>query len=183
MKFSLINLLLFKLGWAAAVFSATYGEAWIGAATIAAIAAINLAMAAQPRRELLLLIAAATVGLIWESVLTAQGVLIYAQSPSVPVAPYWIVAMWILLATTLNVSMRWMKKSPWLALLFGAIGGPLSFIAGEKIGAVVFPQPTLAIVVISIGWAVLVPAMLRIADIFNGHTTAALEPAVTGGQA
>ncbi|MEM1260819.1 MAG: DUF2878 domain-containing protein [Pseudomonadota bacterium] len=183
MNFTILNLLLFKLGWVAAVFSAAYGSAWIGAVTIVGIAAINLIKAQQPGRELWLLIAAAVVGLVWESVLTAQGVLVYAETPNAPIAPYWIVAMWILFATTLNVSMRWMKRSPWLALAFGGIGGPLSFLAGEKVGAVVFPQPVLAIVVISIGWAVLVPAMLRIADYFNGHSATPLTPAVTGGQA
>jgi hypothetical protein len=36
------------------------------------------------------------------------------------VAPVWIVAMWALFATTLNVSMSWLKGRPWLAAAFGA---------------------------------------------------------------
>ncbi|MEL7538692.1 MAG: DUF2878 domain-containing protein [Pseudomonadota bacterium] len=182
MNFTLVNLLLFKLGWVAAVFSAAHGQAWIGALTILAIAAINLAKAERPRRELRLFTAAALVGLVWESVLVNQGILIYAEANGALVAPYWIVGMWILFATTLNVGMRWMKKSWVLPVLFGGIGGPLSFLAGEKIGAVVFPDHWIAIAVISAGWALLLPALMRVADFFNGHVPTRLEPALQGGQ-
>ena len=182
MNFTIINLLLFKLGWVAAVFSAAYGVAWVGALTILGIAAVNLGRAANPGRELRLLLAAALVGLVWETVLTLQGVLIYAEAGSAGVAPYWIVAMWILFATTLNVGMSWMKKNILLPIVFGGIGGPMSFLAGQHFGAVTFPDQTTAIVVISLGWALLVPLMLRIADIFNGHTPPTLEPALEGGR-
>ena len=182
MKFAVFNLLLFKLGWVAAVFSAAYGMAWIGALTILGIAAINLVRAGQPRRELQLLLTAAVVGLVWETGLVMQGVLVYAESGSTGLAPYWIVAMWILFATTLNVSMSWMKKNWLLPVLFGGVGGPMSFMAGEHFGAVNFPDLTTAIIVISVGWALLVPLMLRIADFFNGHAPAVLEPAFEGGK-
>ena len=182
MKFVVINLLLFKLGWAAAVFSAAYGAAWIGALTILAIAGVNLRFADQPSRELRLLLAAAAVGLVWETLLVSQGVLVYAESGTTGIAPYWIVAMWILFATTLNVSMRWMKKNRALPVLFGGIGGPMSFLAGEHFGAVVFPDHMVAIIVISLGWAALVPLMLWIADMYNGHGDAAFEPALEGGR-
>jgi hypothetical protein len=49
--------------------------------------------------------------------------------------------MWIAFATTLNVSMRWLRGRPELALLFGAVGGPLAFYAGERLGAVTVHRP------------------------------------------
>lgn len=183
MKFTLLNLILFKLGWAATVFGAAYGVAWAGAATIAGIAIICLAKAERPQRELTLFIIAAGIGLAWETLLMNGGILVYAGSAGDLLAPYWIVGMWILFASTLNVGMRWMKKNWLLPVLFGGIGGPLSFLAGESIGAVTFPNHSLSIPVIAIGWAILLPALLRVADYFDGHQyDAGSVPAMQGAQ-
>jgi hypothetical protein len=60
-----------------------------------------------------------------------------------------------MLATTLNLSLRWLHGRFLLASVFGAIGGPLAFLAGERLGAVVFPDTMLAMLVLGAGWGVL----------------------------
>ena len=108
-----------------------------------------------------LLAVAAVIGMAWESTLVYAGIVSYpGYAANVPLAPYWIVAMWVLFATTLNMGMRWMRKSLVLASVMGAIGGPLSFLAGEKAGAVVFPDSSAALVAIGLGWAVLLPLLV-----------------------
>ena len=57
--------------------------------------------------------------------------------PLAALAPYWLVVMWALFATTINVSMAWMKNRWLLAVVMGAVFGPMAF-AGEKLGAVNF---------------------------------------------
>ena len=71
--------------------------------------------------------------------------------------------MWVLFATTLNIGMRWLRKSLVIAAIAGAIGGPLSFLAGEKAGAVMFSDTTIALAIIGLGWAVLLPLLVRFA--------------------
>jgi len=39
------------------------------------------------------------------------------------------------LATTLNVSMAWLRGRYALAAIFGAFGGPLAYYSGAKLGA------------------------------------------------
>ena len=78
--------------------------------------------------------------------------------------------MWVLFATTLNVGMRWLHKSNLVAIAAGAIGGPLSFLAGERAGAVSFADPLFSLGVISIGWALLLPILVRVAARFDGHS-------------
>jgi hypothetical protein len=78
-------------------------------------------------------------------------------------APYWIVAMWVLFATTINVGMRWLRRSRSVAGIAGAVGGPLAFFAGNSVGAVEFLSPAIALISIGIGWAVLLPLMVQIA--------------------
>ena len=50
------------------------------------------------------------IGAAFDSVLAATGLLVYSSGVLFAgTAPYWIVAMWALFATTLNVSMGWMR--------------------------------------------------------------------------
>jgi hypothetical protein len=77
-------------------------------------------------------------------------------------APYWIVAMWVLFATTLNVGMRWLRRSTAIAAVAGAIGGPLAFFAGASIGAVELVSPAIALIAIGIGWAVMLPLLVKL---------------------
>jgi len=168
MKPLLINLSLFKAGWLAAVFAAAATVPAIGTAAIGLVVAVHLLRSEQRRAEIMLLIASALIGVFWESLVVQAGILSYTTGMlATGTAPYWIVAMWVLFATTLNVGMRWLRKSWLVAAVAGAVGGPLSFIAGEKAGAVVFADPATALFVISAGWAVILPLLVQMAETFE----------------
>ncbi len=167
MKSVALNLSLFKISWLAVVFAAAASLAEIGTAVIALAVIVHLTRAARPTRELGLLLIAAVVGGLWETLLIQQSILQYPGFGSAELAPYWIVAMWILFATTLNLGMRWLRKNYLVASLFGAIGGPLSFAAGEKAGAVVIADGGLW--PIGIGWAILLPLMCYVAARLDGY--------------
>ncbi|MGI9238676.1 MAG: DUF2878 domain-containing protein [Woeseiaceae bacterium] len=172
----LVNLSLFKAGWLASVFSAAASVPFAGTAVIGVAVAVHLLRSGAPRDELRLLALAALIGLVWESLLVSVGLVQYGASAMLPgTAPYWIVAMWVLFATTLNVGMRWLRKNLLLAVLMGAIGGPMSFLAGQKIGAVTFSDPTTALIVIGLGWAVFLPLLVRFAARNDGPAAAIAE--------
>ena len=75
--------------------------------------------------------------------------------------------MWALFATTINISMAWIKGRWLLAVVMGAVFGPMAFIAGEKLGAVEFLDSTRALIALSFGWAILMPLILWISDRIN----------------
>ncbi len=159
-----INLSLFKAGWLAAVFAAAASLPILGTAVIGIAVAVHLWQSDEPRGEFLLLALAAAVGFVWESLLVYAGIVQYGPNTALAAtAPYWIVAMWVLFATTLNVGMRWLRKNLLVASIFGGLGGPMSFLAGEKAGAVTFANTSIALVVIGLGWAVLLPLLVRFA--------------------
>lgn len=179
MKTVAINLSLFKIGWLIVVFSAAAGLAEVGAATVALIALIHLVRANRISSELALLFIAGCIGLVWESIIVQGGFLAYPTAETNgALAPYWIVAMWVLFATTLNVGMKWLRKNLFVAALAGAICGPLSFLAGQKAGAVTLGDN--AVFIIGLGWAVLLPAVTMIARAFDGYDDAVLRPIRTG---
>ena len=166
----LVNFVLFQIGWFACVLGAAHGMPGAGVAAALVVVAWHLARAPRPRPELTLLVIAAVIGFAWDTALVALGWIEYPNGTLIPgTAPIWIVAMWVVFATTLNVSLGWLKRSLPLALLFGAVGGPLAYVAGGKLGGLSFLQQTPALVALSIGWAFLTPLLLRIADRCDGY--------------
>lgn len=165
MKPVIINLAAFKLAWTATVLSAAAGVSVIGAIAVAIAAGIHLKSTDNPGAESRLLVVAAVMGLVWESLLVSAGLVQYTTGSWLPgMAPYWIVTMWVLFATTLNAGMRWLHRNTAIAAVAGALGGPMAFAAGAAAGAVEFPSATASLVVIGIGWAILLPLLVRIAQ-------------------
>lgn len=69
--------------------------------------------------------------------------------------PPWLIAMWGQFATAFRFSMQGIMRRWWSAALFGAVGGPLAFLAGERLGAVTLLPPTPAgLVRLAIAWAI-----------------------------
>lgn len=165
---SVKNFVLYNVGWFATVYFAAQGQAWIANCVIALVVSAHLLSIAAWKKEALMLALAGLIGIVWETALVTTGILSYPASPGFGMlAPSWIVAMWVLFATTINVSLSWVKRSLWIAAVFGAVGGPLAFVAGKAFGAVAFGHPVLSPLVIGAGWAILLPLLCRIADAIN----------------
>jgi hypothetical protein len=64
--------------------------------------------------------------------------------------------------------MRWFKQHLLLAAVFGAIGGPLAFLAGERLGGVEFTSYPAPLTLLAVGWGLLMPLMMLLARRFNG---------------
>lgn len=170
MKNAVFNLALFKAGWLAVVLLAAANMPVAGALAALAVVVVHLLRSPDLRAELILIVVSALVGFAWESFLVLTDVLQYGTSSLVPgAAPFWIVAMWMLFATTLNVGMRWLRKSTTIAVVAGLVGGPMAFIAGQSAGAVTLTEPVYSVIIIALGWALLLPALVTIASRFDGH--------------
>lgn len=174
----LINIVAFKIGWLSAVLGGANGMALVGSAIVMISIAVHLIVVSEPARELTLILAVGIVGLAADSIPVSAGWLTYAHGTLVAgVAPYWIVAMWMLFATTLNVTFRWLQNRLFLAAVIGAIAGPASYYAGSTMGAVEFTQPVPAVVALSATWMLLFPAFLMLA----GYLGNVGKPALQGG--
>ena len=90
--------------------------------------------------------------------------------------------LWMLFATTLNVSLRWLRRMPAAAVVLGALGGPLAYWGGARLGGMTFAAPLAATVVLAVGWAVLTPAMVWLSRRFDGFPASAPADATAPGQ-
>ncbi|MEZ5583023.1 MAG: DUF2878 domain-containing protein [Candidatus Competibacteraceae bacterium] len=165
----LLNFLAFQFGWLACVLGGAYGLPWLGTGLAMALIAAHIRWTANPRRELILILTIGVLGAAWDSLLVALGWLIYPSGTLIAgTAPHWIVAMWMLFATTLNVSLRWLHGRLLLATVLGALGGPLAYFAGYRLGGVEFSQLWVGLTALGLGWAVLMPLLTVLAERFDG---------------
>ena len=164
----LINFLAFQAGWFTTVLGAANGAPWLGPVAVLVVAGLHLWNNRRAGVELRLMVCAVLLGLAGDSLLLATGWIAYPNGEWLPgVAPYWIISLWALFATTLNVSMRWMSGRYLLAALFGAVGGPLSYLAGARLGAMSFVDTVPALATLAIGWGVAMPLLMWLAARFE----------------
>ncbi len=169
MKRLLINVLAFQIGWFSCVIGAANGYPSVGLVVTMLVVLLHLVLAYQPRTELMLIAIAGVIGACFDSLLLQTGWVSYPNGILLAgIAPYWIVAMWVLFATTLNVSMRWLHGNYTAAALLGLIGGPLSYLGGARLGGLVFVETTSALVALAIGWAVMMPMLVWVSKRHDG---------------
>ena len=167
------NAIAFQLGWFACVLGGANQMPWLGTLVVAMIVTWHLSRAQWPDRELVLLVAVGLLGAAWDSLLVAAGWLTYPSGTLLTnTAPHWIVAISVLFASTLNVSLRWLRGRRVLASLLGALAGPLAYYSGAKLGGVIIVEPLFAFTALTIGWAVFMPLFMKLSVYFDGIGTA-----------
>ena len=76
-----------------------------------------------------------------------------------------ILAVSTLFATTLNGSMAWLAGRYRLAAVLGALCGPVSYLAGARLGAIALsPNTLVSLGGIAVVWALVMPALLWIRE-------------------
>lgn len=170
-----LNFVLFQLGWFACVFSAAMHAPLWGTAAALAVVAVHLLLAPEPAREVPLIIAAGLLGAAWESLAVISGWFDYSAGMlHAWLAPHWIIAMWLMFATTLNASLAWLKRNLWLAAVCGAAFAPPAYYAGYRLGAVALPEVDTALMAQSLAWALLLPLLTFLALQLQARTPAAV---------
>ncbi len=96
------------------------------------------------------------VGSICDSLLTYWGVFNFAKDNlMLGIIPLWLVILWAGFGATLKHSLNYLFKHLHLFPLFCAAIAPLSYIAGERLGAVSLPLPTLqSYAILAAAWGV-----------------------------
>lgn len=170
MSRTLINFAAFQLGWFSCVLSASNGLPWLGLLVVCLIVTLHVRTAEQPSHELHLLALCLAMGLVFDSLLVTSGWVRYPSGMLVSgLAPYWILAMWALFSTTLNYSMSWLKSSLVLASVMGAVFGPLSYLAGQRLGAIELVDFRSSMAALAIIWAIVMPVLVYTANRFDGQ--------------
>lgn len=165
MRRAILDFAMFELVWLACAIGAGRGWSWPGIVIAMLAVAVRLAPATNRRGAVLTILASGALGSLAESLLVGSGLVRYAAPwPTVTLAPAWIIALWLAFGTTLD-AMRTLlgAHSQAKAALLGAVLGPLSYLAGEQLGALALPQPAWpSYLVVGLIWALALPALLAV---------------------
>ncbi|MES2637248.1 MAG: DUF2878 domain-containing protein [Pseudomonadota bacterium] len=163
------NFVLYQIGWFACVLGAAKQMPWLGVAMMLIIVVFHLKQAIKPSRELALMLIALVIGGTFDQLMLNHQLIDYqAHGWSQSIVPVWMLALWIEFVTLLNVSLRWMRGRWLIAVLFGAIGGPLAYMGAEILGAVTLNKQPDSYIALSVGWALLTPLLLKLSEKFDG---------------
>ncbi|MEO6236937.1 MAG: DUF2878 domain-containing protein [Vicinamibacterales bacterium] len=152
----LINYALYQAGWFACVLGGASHRPWTGFMIATILIVAHLTLSRDRSREVRLLVLTTAVGAVVEMVQIAAGTYGFTSGTvNDAFPPPWLLAMWAQFATTFRFSLRRVLTRPVSAALFGAAGGPLAFLAGERLGAVtLLPPLTHGLLRLSLGWAI-----------------------------
>lgn len=154
----LLNGTLFNAGWLACVLLRNF---WSVLAVVVVIG-VYLSMEPQRGRAIILLLVATVLGFAVDNAMLSEGVIYPVDHGRF--APFWMTALWPLLATTFNIAFQSLQLRPILAAVLGGISAPLSYLAAVRFGAAEFGVPTLhALIGIGVVWAVVFPLGLQFA--------------------
>jgi hypothetical protein len=153
----LLNVAIYQLVWFLCVLGETRG-AWLGLLLLG----LHLFLSPIRRQDLKMMGILLVVGLGIDGVLHTLG--FFSFNVAARPIPFWLLVIWLALAILPHHSLAWLKSRPFLSAFFGALGGPLAYWAGVRLGVAHFnwslPSSlgTLAIV-----WALLWPAVMYLA--------------------
>jgi len=171
------NFLLFQLGWFACVLGGAYDQVVLGCMIAISVIAYHFYQTHELMPELRLLTISLIIGITFESIVTSSGFARYSHGqPFEVIAPLWMILMWPLFATTLNLSMRWLKNlSPVLIGLAGGLMAPMAYYAGNRLGAVEYDQLALSLGIIALAWAAILPGLVTFSLKHNGFNKAVVK--------
>ena len=174
--FNLWNFVAYQCAWFAVILGAAHGMPQAGAAVAVVLVAVHLALRRE-RAEWRLIAAAVIAGVVVDSALVISGKVQFASAWPPSFAPFWMVSLWMAFATTLNHSLRWLMTRPLAAAAAGAIGGPLAYLAGARLGALTLVEPGVGLTLIAVLWALALGALAMVVLHSPGMPRARRQPA------
>jgi len=169
MRDRIINWGLYQAGWFAMVLGAARGYPWAGAGVGLVLVGVHVSLSRERKPEIMTILLIGAMGTLVDSAQAFAGVFVFESGYwSYWVVPCWLTVMWMQFATLFHFILSWLSERYVLSAFLGAAGGPAAFLAGEKLGGVIFPMGTVHSLFILAGvWSVVTPVCVFIAGRFR----------------
>jgi hypothetical protein len=172
---SVFNAIIFYIGWIACIAGAAHGRVWEALFLTFFLMSMDLYFTKITSSSVfyqdLILMAVLTIsGSLIEMGLIYLKVIEYASpnalNPFIP--PLWIMTLYALFALSLNHSLAWLKGKFVIGMGCGALFGPLSYLAGVRLGGAIFLLPVYQTLgILGSIWALYVPCSSWLAFYLN----------------
>ncbi|MGA1590500.1 MAG: DUF2878 domain-containing protein [Methylophilaceae bacterium] len=159
MKHKLINFILFQSIWFILILAAAH-ESFYGLALGLLLILVQYWHGKLMVPDFKLILASIIIGFAHDTSLNYFKFIQYNIDFNTYYSPFWIIGLWISFALTINHSLAWLGNKKLLQMIFGLIGGPLAYIAGEKLGAI-YMINTMTLYVLALSWACITPLLFQ----------------------
>lgn len=169
----IVNVVALQAGWFACVIGGSGEFPGIGPGFVLAHLCLHLLLTREKTRDALVIAVVTIIGIVADGVLLRIGAIAF-DSGVVDrwIAPLWMIALWANFATSLNLTLEFLRGRFVLAMLLGAIGGASAYWGGVRFGALSMPpgewQGTAAV---AIEWAIVTPLLVWIAARVSPHSS------------
>ena len=155
------NVILYELGWACCVLGAAWGNPVIGGGLALCLVLAHLWLSEDRFGELRLMLVVMLLGLLVDSGQQAMNLFRFKPDGLGMVLPLWVFVIWAQFATLFHYALSWLSTRYLLAFLLGAIGGPLAYGGGIRLGAAEFGHhPIFSLAMLAVMWALVVPFLV-----------------------
>ena len=164
--FSIINLFIFQASW--------FSAALLKDSSIIIMLLLLVAHAyfsPKKQADLYTMLLVLPIGLASEVLMIATGLLSYQSELILPI---WMVLLWMHLGLSLNHSLSWLQKVPWIwQSVLAGLAGAGSYAAAANLGAInMFNPQVFSLMVIAGIWAIQFPLMMKVAKHVNQRGSA-----------
>lgn len=164
------NFVLFQVAWFACVLGAAHAYPWFGLGIAAVIVLVQVIFAPRPAKAIAFVLIAMLIGAMVDQAFIYFDIVQYqSHGWSTSWVPVWILGLWMAFASTLNVSLRWLRENSILQLAFGALGGPLAYYAAQKLGAVIISPDMMSYLVLAVFWGLVTVILFTLATRLDGY--------------
>lgn len=148
------NAAAYQLTWFLAVLGGNRG-----ACIALSLLLLHLMFSAKRMADLRMMLLLLFTGLVVDGTLHQIGFISFTQT-GFPI-PFWLMVIWLALAITPHHCLAWLKNRLFLSAVFGALGGPVAYWAGVRLGAATFHWSLpLSIGTLAVLWAFLWPLVM-----------------------
>ena len=152
------NIALYQAIW---FFCVIFGN--LGAIGGLALLALHLVLSDRKIADVKMIVLFVAVGVLIDTAMQRFGILSFSASSWL--IPFWLIVIWAGLATLPLHSLRWMEGRHLINIFFGALGGPLAYWGGVKLGGAEFPHnSSMSLAVLALVWAVFWPVAMYLAS-------------------
>jgi len=159
-----------NIGWFACVLGAAWGGDWLALIVVPILFVIHIMVIERDQIRTIFIVAWVSmgIGLLTDTALILLGTV--QPNPSLmpaPLAPIWDLMIWANFSLTLNSSLRFLQKRPFVSAVLGAISAPGTYYAAGSLGALRFCEPVfLNLLWVGIVWFLAMPCLSLMAKYF-----------------
>jgi len=176
-----INVVAFDALWTLAMFGAGKPWWWAAPALIVLSTVGQLRLSPSSCREACVILAGAFFGTSLDWLGASLGWFHFSSGSRAQFLIMFFM-LWVNFGTTLRPSLRWMWRRPLLAGVLGAIGGPVAYWVGSRIGAITLAEPEWrGLVWVAVQYGIALPVWMVVANrVIGEQGGTGLRPSVPG---